>query len=87
MTTLPSRDATSFQHLLHATGRDARLFLAELQPDGLVRVRGPRGTAFYPREGWLSRFERHLERSFFDPQLPQPAAPTLRRKAAGMPAA
>ena len=68
--------------LLQATGRDPDSFSVTVQPDGLVRVSGRRGTAFYPRDSWLTRFSRHLEKSFFDPEVPAPAGPRLDRKSA-----
>jgi len=66
--------------LLRGHGRDPASFAAVVQPDGLVRVCGPRGVAFYPRENWMSRFSRHLEKSFFDPEVPPPAGPRLERR-------
>lgn len=66
--------------LLRARGRDPSSFKVEVQPDGLVRVSGPRGMAFYSRDNWLARFSRHLEKSFFDPEVPAPAGPRLERK-------
>jgi hypothetical protein len=67
-------------NLLRASGRDPDSFTAFLQPDGLVRVTGPRGTAFYPRDTWFTRFSRHLDKSFFDPEVPAPSGPRLERK-------
>ncbi|KQT11615.1 hypothetical protein [Ramlibacter sp. Leaf400] len=69
-------------NLLMASGRDPGSFQASIQPDGLVRVTGPRGTAFYPRDTWFTRFSRHLDKSFFDPEVPAPAGPRLERKSA-----
>jgi hypothetical protein len=66
--------------LLRARGRQPAGFKVEVQADGLVRVSGPRGTAFYSRDNWLARFSRHLEKSFFDPEVPAPAGPRLERK-------
>ena len=56
-------------HLL-ARGRNPTAFATVLQADGLVRVNGPRGTAFYPRDRWFAAFSRHLDKSFFDPHVP-----------------
>jgi hypothetical protein len=67
-------------NLLLASGRDPDSFKAVVQPDGLVRVTGPRGTAFYPRDSWFTRFSRHLDKSFFDPEVPAPSGPRLERK-------
>jgi len=67
-------------NLLRASGRDPESFTAVLQRDGLVRVSGPRGTAFYPRDTWFTRFSRHLDKSFFDPEVPAPAGPRLPRR-------
>lgn len=66
--------------LLQESGREPGSFRVAVQSDGLVRVSGPRGTAFYPRDSWLTRFARHLEKSFFDPEVPAPAGPRLDRK-------
>jgi hypothetical protein len=66
--------------LLQARGRDPGSFKVFAQADGLVRVSGPRGTAFYSRDNWLARFSRHLDKSFFDPEVPAPAGPRLERK-------
>jgi hypothetical protein len=67
-------------NLLRASGRDPESFTAVVQPDGLVRVCGPRGTAFYPRDNWFTRFSRHLDNDFFDPQQPEPNGPRFSRK-------
>jgi hypothetical protein len=67
-------------NLLRASGRDPESFSAVVQADGLVRVSGPRGTAFYPRDTWFTRFSRHLDKSFFDPEVPAPSGPRLVRK-------
>jgi hypothetical protein len=66
--------------LLQARGREPASFQVVVQTDGLVRVSGPRGTAFYSRDNWLARFSRHLDKSFFDPEVPAPAGPRLERK-------
>lgn len=66
--------------LLQARGRDPAGFKVAVQADGLVRVSGPRGTAFYSRDNWLARFSRHLDKSFFDAEVPAPAGPRLERK-------
>jgi hypothetical protein len=57
-------------HLIRSTGRDPGHFRVTLEPDGFVRIVGPRGTACYLRENWFTRFSRHLDRSFFDAGLP-----------------
>jgi len=67
-------------NLLRASGRDPDSFTAVVQSDGLVRVSGPRGTAFYPRDTWFTRFSRHLDKSFFDPEVPAPSGPRLERR-------
>jgi hypothetical protein len=69
-------------NLLRASGREPDSFRVVVQPDGLVRVSGPRGTAFYPRDTWFTRFSRHLDKSFFDPEVPPPSGPRLDRKGA-----
>lgn len=81
VTDLTPNERLSLANLLLASGRDPGSFQVTLRPDGLVRVSGPRGTAFYPRENWFSRFARHLDKSFFDP-APPPAAPRLVRAGA-----
>lgn len=60
-------------NLLRGRGRDPGSFSIALQTDGLVRLSGPRGTAFYPRESWPTQFSRHLDKSFFDPAVPSPS--------------
>lgn len=82
VTEISQTDMQKLAQLLHAARRDASCFTVAVQPDGLVRVSGPRGTAFYPRDNWLDLFARHLEKSFFDPQVPPPAGPRLSRKQA-----
>jgi hypothetical protein len=67
-------------NLLRASGRDPESFNVVVQSDGLVRVSGPRGTAFYPRDNWFTRFSRHLDNDFFDPQQPLPNGPRFSRK-------
>lgn len=59
--------------LLRERGRDPGSFRIALQADGLVRLSGPRGTAFYPRDTWPTRFARHLDKAFFDAAMPAPA--------------
>ncbi|MGZ5847139.1 MAG: hypothetical protein ACXWJJ_06660 [Ramlibacter sp.] len=44
--------------------------------DGSIRVKTAGGAAFYPAQGWASRFGRHLKQGYFDPA---PAAPAQRR--------
>ena len=77
---IDSNERQLLANLLRASGRDPESFQAVLQPDGLVRVSGPRGTAFYPRDSWFTRFSRHLEKSFFGPKVPAPSGPRLARK-------
>lgn len=77
---IDANERQALANLLRASGRDPGSFRVELQSDGLVRVSGPRGTAFYPRESWVTRFSRHLDKSFFDPVVPPPSGPRLARK-------
>jgi len=79
---LTSSERQGLAELLRGSGRDPASFIAVVQGDGLVRVCGPRGTAFYPREHWLARFARHLDKSFFDAVVPPPAGPRLARRPA-----
>jgi hypothetical protein len=79
---ITSTERQLLANLLLASGRDPESFSAVVQSDGLVRVSGPRGTAFYPRGTWFTRFSRHLDKSFFDPEVPAPAGPRLERKGA-----
>jgi len=72
-------------NLIRSTGRDPGQFQVSLEPDGFVRVVGPRGTACYPRENWFTRFSRHLDRAFFDAGLVAPQGPRFPRKTAAMP--
>ena len=82
MTDISKTERQRLADLLRASGRDPLSCKEDLQPDGLVRVTGPRGTAFYSRENWCDRFTRHLDKSFFDPEVPPPAGPRLTRKQA-----
>ncbi|TFY97577.1 hypothetical protein [Ramlibacter humi] len=77
---ISQNERLALAHLLLTSGREPHSFNATVQPDGLVRVTGPRGTAFYPRNSWFASFSRHLERSFFDPAVPAPAGPRLERR-------
>lgn len=77
---ITSNEQQLLANLLRASGRDPATFQVTVQHDGLVRVSGPRGTAFYPRETWFTRFTRHLDKSFFDPEVPAPSGPRLARK-------
>ncbi|WP_427911335.1 hypothetical protein ACPWT1_11580 [Ramlibacter sp. MMS24-I3-19] len=79
---LDPNESQLLANLLRASGRDPGSFRAELQSDSLVRVTGPRGTAFYPRDSWFTRFSRHLDKSFFDAVVPPPAGPRMARKRA-----
>jgi len=54
------------RQLVLVQGRDPRGFTAALLPGGSISVRSPAAAAFYPVEGWTSRFLRHLHRGFFD---------------------
>lgn len=78
---ISSAERQLLANLLRASGRDPSSFVVVVQPDGLVRVSGPRGTAFYPRENWFTRFSRHLDNDFFDPQQPEPSGPRFSRRA------
>ena len=73
-------------NLLRDRGREPGSFSAVVQPDGLVRLSGPRGTAFYPRDTWFTRFSRHLDKSFFDPAVPPPSGLRWRKGADVAPA-
>lgn len=77
---ITSNERQLLANLLRASGRDPESFTVAVQPDGLVRVSGPRGTAFYPRDLWFTRFSRHLDKSFFDPAVPAPSGPRLARR-------
>lgn len=79
---ITSAERQLLANLLRANGRAPESFTAVVQSDGLVRVTGPRGMAFYPRATWFTRFSRHLDKSFFDPAVPAPAGPRMERKGA-----
>ncbi|NUO71947.1 MAG: hypothetical protein HOQ10_04430 [Frateuria sp.] len=51
-------------------GRDPGGFEAKFLPTGMVQVTAPSGAAFYPVEGWISRFVRHLHQGLFDARRP-----------------
>ena len=46
------------RNLVRFHGRDPSGFEARLLETGMVRVTAPSGAAFYPMEGWISRFVR-----------------------------
>ncbi|TFY99395.1 hypothetical protein EZ313_22880 [Ramlibacter henchirensis] len=57
------------RQLVLVQGRDATGFAASVLPDGCcISVRSPAAAAFYPLEGWTSRFLRHLHHGYFDPK-------------------
>lgn len=82
--TIDQNERQLLANLLRASGRDPERFSVEVQPDGLVRVSGPRGTAYYPRDQWFTRFSRHLDKSFFDAEVPLPAGRMARKSVAEM---
>jgi hypothetical protein len=63
---IPVSEIQIFRNLVLASGRDPAVFTAEVQPDGHVHVRGPRGNAFYTAGEWIPRFSRHLDKGFYD---------------------
>jgi hypothetical protein len=76
---IPSDELQAFHHLIRERGRDVADFTAVLSAEGHVHVRGPNGSAFYPRSCWIASFSRHLDRSFFE--LPERAPQGLQRSA------
>jgi hypothetical protein len=76
---ISQNELAALAHLLRTKGRAPESFSATVQPDGLVRVNGPRGTAFYPRNSWFASFSRHLDKAFFDAAVPAPSGPRLAR--------
>jgi hypothetical protein len=52
--------------LVLVSGHDPSDFEVELPDEDHIRVHGPYGTATYSREGWVSRFGRHLYEGVFD---------------------
>lgn len=63
---IPVSEIQVFRNLVQASGRDPAAFRVDVQPDGHVHVRGPRGNAFYETGNWIPRFSRHLEKGFYD---------------------
>lgn len=72
---IPVIEIQVFRNLVRTSGRDPAAFIVDLQPDGQVHVRGPRGIAFYETENWIPRFSKHLERGFYDDTGRPPVAP------------
>lgn len=69
--TLPlSPETRLLRNLVRLHGRDPHGFEATVLPSQRVRVMAPCGAAFYPCDGWTSRFVRHLHQGFFDPRQP-----------------
>lgn len=58
------------RNLARIAGADPAQFHVTLSTPETVRVAGPRGTAFYPVQCWVSRFIRHLYLGFFGPLRP-----------------
>ena len=58
------------RNLVRLHGRDPRGFQAAVLPGGRLQMLAPCGAAFYPLDGWTSRFVRHLVQGFFDPRHP-----------------
>lgn len=62
-------DATRLvTNLLRLNGRDPTGYEVGLLEDGSICVRSPTAAACYPLEGWISKFNKHLHRGFFDGQ-------------------
>jgi len=76
MSHLPLPETRLLHNLLRLHGRCPDGFSAVFLLDGSISIIGPHGAAFYPGDGWTSRFLRHLRQGFFDP------APVPRRTAA-----
>jgi hypothetical protein len=60
------------QNLVRLNGRDAHSFEAAILEDGSVAVRNSTTAVYYVPDAWVSSFNRHLHRGFFD--APQHAA-------------
>jgi hypothetical protein len=74
-----SPDVTKLVHnLVRLNGRDPAGYEAYILEDGSIAVRNGTAAAYYPLEGWTSRFSRHLHQGFFDP----PHGPPLSRNLA-----
>ena len=58
------------RNLVRLNGRDPSGFEAKVLTTGMVQVTAPCGAAFYPVEGWISRFVRHLHQGLFDARRP-----------------
>ena len=54
------------RQLVVVQGRDPWGFSAAVLPDGTISVRSPAAAAFYPLDGWTTRFMRHLDQGYFD---------------------
>ena len=65
-----SLETKLLHNLVRLHGRDPRGFEATVLPTCVIRVMAPCGAAFYPIEGWISRFVRHLHQGFFDSRQP-----------------
>jgi len=58
------------RNLVRLHGRDPGGFEAKVLPTGMVQITAPSGAAFYPLDGWISRFVRHLHQGLFDGRRP-----------------
>jgi hypothetical protein len=54
------------RNLVRLNGRDADAFEACVHEDGSIAVRNATTAVYYVPEGWMSKFNRHLHRGFFD---------------------
>lgn len=68
--TSSSPETRLLRNLVRLHGRDPDGFQATVMPDRTVQVMAPSGAAFYPLEGWTSRFVRHLHQGLFDARRP-----------------
>jgi hypothetical protein len=57
------------RNLVRLNGRDADAFEASILDEGSIAIHNATTAVYYAPEGWVSKFNRHLHRGFFDAPL------------------
>jgi hypothetical protein len=57
---------TLVRNLVRLNGGDPTNFEASVLEDGSIAVRNATTAVYYIQDGWISKFNRHLHRGFFD---------------------
>jgi hypothetical protein len=57
---------TLVRNLVRLNGGDPTSYEACILADGSIVVRNATTTVYYVQDGWISKFNRHLHRGFFE---------------------